>query len=42
MKGLKMELTERERDILLKIAELYIKSGEPVGSRTLQKAYSLP
>ncbi|RUM91254.1 MAG: heat-inducible transcription repressor HrcA [Thermovibrio sp.] len=37
-----MELTERERDILLKIAELYIKSGEPVGSRTLQKAYSLP
>jgi len=36
------ELTDRERDILLKIAELYIKEGEPVGSRTLQKAYSLP
>jgi len=29
-------------DVLLKIAELYIKTGEPVGSRTLQKKYSLP
>ena len=36
------ELTERERNVLLKIAELYIKTGEPVGSRTLQKKYSLP
>jgi heat-inducible transcriptional repressor len=36
------ELTERERNVLLKIAELYIKTGEPVGSRTLQKRYSLP
>ena len=35
-------LTERERDILLKIAELYIKEGEPVGSRTLQRTYGLP
>ncbi len=35
-------LTERERDILLKLTELYIKEGEPVGSRTLQKVYSLP
>jgi len=35
-------LTERERNILLKIAELYIKEGEPVGSRTLQKTYGLP
>ncbi|MEO2083306.1 MAG: heat-inducible transcriptional repressor HrcA [Desulfurobacteriaceae bacterium] len=35
-------LTERERDILLKLVELYIKSGEPVGSRTLQKTYGIP
>jgi len=35
-------LTERERDILLKLTELYIREGEPVGSRTLQKVYSLP
>jgi len=39
---LERELTERERNVLLKIAELYIKTGEPVGSRTLQKKYSLP
>ncbi len=39
---LRKELTERERDILLKIVELYLKEGEPVGSRTLQKTYSLP
>ncbi|MEO2066381.1 MAG: heat-inducible transcriptional repressor HrcA [Desulfurobacteriaceae bacterium] len=39
---LKEKLSERERDILLKITELYIKEGEPVGSRTLQKTYSLP
>ncbi len=37
-----MNLTERERDILLKIIELYLKEGIPVGSRTLQKTYSLP
>ncbi len=39
---LKDKLTERERNILLKITELYIKEGEPVGSRTLQKTYGLP
>ena len=39
---MRKDLTERERDILLKISELYIKTGEPVGSRTLQKTYSLP
>lgn len=39
---LRKELTERERDILLKIVELYLKQGEPIGSRTLQKTYSLP
>lgn len=39
---LKEKLSERERDILLKITELYIKEGEPVGSRTLQKTYGLP
>ena len=36
------QLSEREREILLKVAELYIKEGEPVGSRTLQKTYRLP
>ena len=40
--GLKNRLTERERDILLKIVELYLKDGEPVGSRTLQRTYALP
>ncbi|ADU96354.1 heat-inducible transcription repressor HrcA [Thermovibrio ammonificans HB-1] len=35
-------LTERERDILLKLTELYIREGEPVGSRTLQKTFKLP
>ncbi len=39
---LRRELTERERNVLLKIVELYLKEGEPVGSRTLQKTYSLP
>ncbi|SNR90566.1 heat-inducible transcriptional repressor HrcA [Desulfurobacterium atlanticum] len=34
-------MTPRERDILLKIIELYIETGEPVGSRTLQKKYSM-
>ncbi|MEO2068352.1 MAG: heat-inducible transcription repressor HrcA, partial [Desulfurobacteriaceae bacterium] len=34
-------LTERERGILLKVVELYIKTGEPVGSRTVQKVYGL-
>jgi heat-inducible transcriptional repressor len=35
-------LTDRERDILLKVAELYIKTGKPVGSRVVQKAFKLP
>ncbi len=35
------ELTVRERDIMLKIVGLYIESGEPVGSRTLQKRYGM-
>ena len=34
-------MTPRERDILLKVTELYIETGEPVGSRTLQKRYSM-
>ncbi|WP_457569819.1 heat-inducible transcriptional repressor HrcA [Desulfurobacterium sp.] len=34
-------LTPRERDILLKVAELYMETGEPVGSRTLQKRFSM-
>jgi heat-inducible transcriptional repressor len=36
------ELSARERDIILKIVELYISTGEPIGSRTLQKRYSMP
>ena len=40
--GLNRKLSERERNILLKVVELYLKEGEPVGSRTLQKTYSLP
>jgi len=39
---LEKQLTERERDILLKTVELYLKEGEPVGSRTLQRTYALP
>jgi len=42
MGELTKQLSEREREILLKVAELYIKEGEPVGSRTLQKTYRLP
>ncbi len=34
-------LTDRERDILLKVAELYIETGEPVGSRTVKKTYKM-
>ncbi len=34
-------LTERERDILLKVTELYIRTGEPVGSRTVQKVFNM-
>ncbi|WP_457677958.1 heat-inducible transcriptional repressor HrcA [Thermovibrio sp.] len=39
---MKESLSERERDVLLKVVELYLREGEPVGSRTLQKTYSLP
>ena len=34
-------LTERERDILLKVAEIFIKTGEPVGSRTVHKVFNM-
>ncbi len=34
-------LTDRERDILLKVADIYIKTGEPVGSRTVQKVFGM-
>jgi heat-inducible transcriptional repressor len=40
-RGILESLTERERDILLKIVELYIETGEPVGSRTVQKTYKM-
>ncbi len=38
---LKKDLTDRERDILLKVTDIYIKTGEPVGSRTVQKVYNM-
>ncbi len=34
-------MTPRERYVLLKTIELYMETGEPVGSRTLQKKFSM-
>ncbi len=34
-------LSDRERQILLKTVELYLKTGHPIGSRTLQKKFAL-
>ncbi len=36
-----MELSDRQKDLLKAIVELYVKSGEPVGSENLEKAYNL-
>jgi len=36
------ELTNRQRHILNLVVDHFIKTGEPVGSRTLMKAYRLP
>ncbi len=35
------ELNERSREILRRIVESYVETGEPVGSRTLSKRFSL-
>jgi heat-inducible transcriptional repressor len=34
-------LTERQKDLLRAIVELYVKMGEPVGSENVEKAYNL-
>ena len=36
-----MDLTERQKDLLKAIIELYVKSGEPIGSEAVEKNYSL-
>ncbi len=35
------DLTERQRELLKAVVELYVKSGEPVGSENVEKEYSL-
>lgn len=35
------ELNERSRDILRRVVEAYVESGEPVGSRTISRAMGL-
>lgn len=36
-----MDLTPRQRELLKAIVEVYVKSGEPVGSENIEKAYRL-
>lgn len=36
-----MELTERQKELLKAIVELYVKTGEPVGSENIEKHYNL-
>lgn len=36
-----MDLTPRQRELLKAIVELYVKSGDPVGSENIEKAYRL-
>ncbi len=36
-----MDLTDRQRQLLKSIIELYVKTGEPVGSELVEKAYDL-
>lgn len=36
-----MDLTDRQRDLLKAIVELYVKNGEPVGSEAVEKNYNL-
>ncbi len=35
------DLTERQQDLLRAIVELYVKTGEPIGSENLDKEYNL-
>ena len=35
------DLTDRQKDLLKAIVELYVKSGEPIGSEILEKEYHL-
>ncbi len=35
------DLTDRQRDLLRAVVELYVKSGEPVGSENIEKTYNL-
>src|ERR1051326_4384465 len=35
------QLTDRQKDLLKAIVELYVKEGEPVGSENVEKAYNL-
>jgi heat-inducible transcriptional repressor len=36
-----MELTDRQKQLLKSIIELYVKTGEPVGSELVEKSYDL-
>lgn len=36
-----MDLSDRQRDLLRSIIELYVKTGEPVGSENVEKEYNL-
>ena len=35
------QLTDRQKDLLKAVVELYVKEGEPVGSENVEKAYNL-
>src|SRR4051812_13271695 len=35
------DLTDRQKDLLKAIVELYVKNGEPVGSEILEREYKL-
>jgi transcriptional regulator of heat shock response len=36
-----MDLTDRQKDLLKAIIEIYVKSGDPVGSENIEKNYNL-
>ena len=36
------EISERKRDLLRRVVEVYVATGEPVGSRTLVERSGLP
>src|SRR5574337_303840 len=35
------DLTDRQKDLLKAIVELYVKNGEPIGSENIEKEYKL-